>query len=97
MFEIVSFAGEVGECQVPYQNCVPNDPSIEDMKRVVVTQELRPDIDQRWSKNEVRELIHPFQIRLLIIGVYLAVKCTVQSQPFVDYVYDSLSLSLSLR
>ena len=47
--------GEVGEYQVPYQNCVPNDPSIEDMKKVVVTDEVRPDIDERWIKNEVKK------------------------------------------
>ena len=45
--------GDVGEYQVPYQNCVPNDPSIEDMKKVVVTQEIRPGIDERWNSHEV--------------------------------------------
>ena len=51
---LLSFCtGDVGEYQVPYQNCVPNDPSIEDMKKVVVTQEIRPDINERWNSNEV--------------------------------------------
>jgi hypothetical protein len=45
--------GDVGEYQVPYQNCVPNDPSIEDMKKIVVTQEIRPGIDERWNNHEV--------------------------------------------
>lgn len=45
--------GDVGEYQVPYQNCVPNDPSIEDMKKAVVTQEIRPGIDERWNSHEV--------------------------------------------
>ena len=36
-----------------YQNCVPNDPSIEDMRKVVVAQGLRPDIDERWKACEV--------------------------------------------
>ena len=53
MFSICFLPGEVGEYQVPYQNCVPNDPSIEDMKKVVVTQGIRPDIDERWKKSEV--------------------------------------------
>lgn len=52
-FVCVVPVGDVGEYQVPYQNCVPNDPSIEDMKKVVVTQEIRPGIDERWNKHEV--------------------------------------------
>ena len=52
-FSICFLPGEVGEYQVPYQNCVPNDPSIDDMKKVVVTQGIRPDIDERWKKSEV--------------------------------------------
>lgn len=47
------YTGDVGEYQVPYQNCVPNDPSIEDMKKVVVTQGIRPGIDERWDNHEV--------------------------------------------
>ena len=50
---VLCCAGDVGEYQVPYQNCVPNDPSIEDMKKVVVTQEIRPGIDERWNSHEV--------------------------------------------
>ena len=57
--------GEVGEYQVPYQNCVPNDPSIEDMKKIVVTEGLRPDLEERWKTSEVSNMLHPFVFQYL--------------------------------
>ena len=43
---------------MPYQNCVPNDPSMEDMKKIVVTEGLRPDLEERWKRSEVRNAPH---------------------------------------
>lgn len=42
------------EYQLPYYDCVPPDPSFEDMKEVVCTKGIRPDIPLRWQYNEVR-------------------------------------------
>lgn len=42
------------EYQLPYYDCVPPDPSFEDMKEAVCTKGIRPDIPLRWQYNEVR-------------------------------------------
>ncbi|CAL8106614.1 unnamed protein product [Orchesella dallaii] len=48
------------ECEdydIPYKDCVPPDPSFEDMKKVVCDHNLRPDIPTRWNKSKfLREL-----------------------------------------
>uniref|UniRef100_UPI00358FFE6E TGF-beta receptor type-1-like isoform X2 n=1 Tax=Myxine glutinosa TaxID=7769 RepID=UPI00358FFE6E len=36
------------EYQLPYHECVPSDPSVEEMRRVVCDQKLRPTIPARW-------------------------------------------------
>uniref|UniRef100_A0A8C4R0S1 receptor protein serine/threonine kinase n=1 Tax=Eptatretus burgeri TaxID=7764 RepID=A0A8C4R0S1_EPTBU len=36
------------EYQLPYHDCVPSDPSVEEMRRVVCDQKLRPNIPARW-------------------------------------------------
>ncbi|KAK2720640.1 hypothetical protein QYM36_004509, partial [Artemia franciscana] len=38
--------------QLPYYDCVPKDPSFEDMHAVVVAKRIRPDIPQNWYKLE---------------------------------------------
>lgn len=38
---------------MPYYDIVPNDPSFDDMKKVVVTEKKRPDIPNRWRRDEV--------------------------------------------
>ncbi|XP_045601597.1 bone morphogenetic protein receptor type-1B isoform X2 [Procambarus clarkii] len=39
--------------QLPYFNCVPPDPSFEDMHEVVCVKGIRPEIPLRWHCNEV--------------------------------------------
>ena len=39
---------------MPYYDCVPCDPSLEDMKEVVCEQRHRPEIPNRWQSYEVR-------------------------------------------
>ncbi|XP_071540457.1 bone morphogenetic protein receptor type-1B [Panulirus ornatus] len=41
------------EYQLPYFDCVPPDPSFEDMHEVVCVRGVRPDIPLRWHYNEV--------------------------------------------
>lgn len=39
--------------QVPFQGLVPPDPSVEDMKRVVVIDKTTPTIPKKWNYNKV--------------------------------------------
>ncbi|XP_022900135.1 bone morphogenetic protein receptor type-1B isoform X1 [Onthophagus taurus] len=38
---------------LPYYDCVPNDPSFEEMQQVVCVKKVRPEISTRWSKDDV--------------------------------------------
>ncbi|XP_074001780.1 activin receptor type-1C isoform X1 [Numenius arquata] len=62
-----SVGGITEEYQLPYYDVVPSDPSIEDMRRVVCEQKLRPNIPNQWQSCEalramgrvMRECWHP--------------------------------------
>lgn len=41
------------EYAVPYYDCVPSDPSFEDMLQVVCLKKIRPQIPTRWEKDKV--------------------------------------------
>ncbi|XP_010187492.1 PREDICTED: activin receptor type-1C [Mesitornis unicolor] len=47
-----SVGGITEEYQLPYYDVVPSDPSIEDMRRVVCEQKLRPNIPNQWQTCE---------------------------------------------
>ncbi|XP_015267029.1 PREDICTED: activin receptor type-1C isoform X1 [Gekko japonicus] len=47
-----SVGGIVEEYQLPYHDVVPSDPSIEDMRKVVCEQKLRPNIPNQWQSCE---------------------------------------------
>jgi len=38
---------------LPYYDLVPSDPSVEEMRKVVCEQKLRPNIPNRWQSCEV--------------------------------------------
>lgn len=42
------------EYQLPYYDLVPSDPSIEEMRKVVCDQRLRPNVPNWWQSYEVR-------------------------------------------
>lgn len=42
------------EYQLPYYDLVPSDPSIEEMRRLVCEQKVRPNIPNWWQSYEVR-------------------------------------------
>lgn len=44
---------KVEEYALPYYNCVPSDPSFEDMYGIVCAKKMRPEIPLRWEANEV--------------------------------------------
>ncbi|KAK3932432.1 Bone morphogenetic protein receptor type-1B [Frankliniella fusca] len=43
----------VDDYQLPYWDCVPSDPSFEDMKDVVCLKKIRPPLPSRWQSEEV--------------------------------------------
>ncbi|TRY53866.1 hypothetical protein DNTS_002809 [Danionella cerebrum] len=47
-----SIGGIHEDYQLPFYDLVPSDPSVEDMKRVVCDQKLRPNIPNRWQSCE---------------------------------------------
>ncbi|XP_069081250.1 activin receptor type-1C isoform X1 [Pleurodeles waltl] len=44
--------GVIDEHQLPYYDMVPSDPTIEDMRKVVCDQKLRPNIPNQWQSCE---------------------------------------------
>lgn len=46
--------GVCEDYQIPYYEYVPNDPSFEDMKKVVSVDQQRPQTLSRWDTNEVK-------------------------------------------
>ncbi|XP_041322009.1 activin receptor type-1C [Pyrgilauda ruficollis] len=49
--------GITEEYQLPYYDLVPSDPSIEDMRRVVCEQKLRPSIPNQWQSCEALRVL----------------------------------------
>ncbi|XP_053554292.1 activin receptor type-1C [Bombina bombina] len=47
-----SVGGVVDEYQLPFYDLVPSDPSLEDMRKVVCEQKLRPNIPNQWQSFE---------------------------------------------
>ena len=48
------FTGLHEDFQLPYYDLVPSDPTIEDMRKVVCEQKLRPNVPNQWQSCEVR-------------------------------------------
>ncbi|OWF49791.1 bone morphogenetic protein receptor type-1B-like [Mizuhopecten yessoensis] len=44
--------GIVEDHQVPYYDCVLNDPSFDEMRKIVCIEKIRPAIPNRWSSDE---------------------------------------------
>jgi hypothetical protein len=57
---------QVDEYQVPYFDCVPNDPSFDDMDTVVNMKGIRPEIQDRWESEEV---IFPLHLLFCLLTV----------------------------
>ena len=47
-------SGIYEDYQLPYHDLVQSDPSVEEMRKVVCDQKLRPNIPNRWQSCEVR-------------------------------------------
>eukprot|EP00731_Ephydatia_muelleri_P004617 Em0002g793a len=50
-------SGKAPEYAVPYQGHVPHDPSVEEMRDIVVLREIRPELEERWNRNEVLAVV----------------------------------------
>lgn len=48
------FSGQQLDYQLPYYDCVPDDPSIEEMRVIVCDVKRRPLAEDTWYKYEVR-------------------------------------------
>lgn len=58
---------QADEYMLPYANLVGSDPSIEDMRLVLIVQGARPEIPMRWKCDNVR--ISKLIIYLLFINM----------------------------
>ncbi|XP_021434837.2 activin receptor type-1C [Oncorhynchus mykiss] len=52
-----SIRGLQEDFQVPYYDMVPSDPSVEDMRKIVCDQKLRPNIPNQWQSCEALRVI----------------------------------------
>jgi hypothetical protein len=52
------------EYQVPYFDMVPNDPSFEDMRKVVCVENIRPTLSPRWAKSYALQSV----VKLMLEG-----------------------------
>lgn len=50
------YEGIVEDYKPPFYDVVPNDPSFEDMRKVVCVDQQRPNIPNRWFSDPVRVL-----------------------------------------
>lgn len=74
LWEMARRCGIPDEYQPPYYDCVPPDPALEDMRRVVCVEKRRPNVPNRWHSDPVSTvlsstyciLIYHFQLYQLI-------------------------------
>lgn len=52
---VLNVPGIHEDYQLPYYDLVQSDPSVEEMRKVVCEQKLRPNIPNRWQSCEVRK------------------------------------------
>ena len=51
---ILLLGSRAEEYQLPYYQFVSHDPSLHDMRKVVVTEMMRPPVETWWKNDEVR-------------------------------------------
>jgi activin receptor type-1 len=50
--------GIAEDYKVPYYDCVPSDPSFEEMRKVVCLDNYRPSVPNRWTSDAVSIYMH---------------------------------------
>jgi bone morphogenetic protein receptor type-1B len=71
--------------QLPYFNCVPSDPSFEDMHEVVCVKRIRPHIPPRWESEEVGETLFSYNLSFCYNLI-----CCIMMQADLHLIYLSL-------
>lgn len=51
---------QADEYMLPYANLVNSDPSVDDMRVVLIMQGSRPEIPMRWKCDNVRTMLYIF-------------------------------------
>lgn len=69
------FSGIHEEYQLPYYDLVPSDPSIEEMRKVVCDQKLRPNIPNWWQSYEVGKFIYIYIYIIISYIITLLLLC----------------------
>ena len=70
----------MNEYQLPYYDSVSHDPSFEEMRKVVVGQNIRPGIEKRWKDDEVCvHIVNPENDRLISPELMVAMLGTAYS------------------
>lgn len=66
--------GFAEEYKVPYYDVVPSDPGFDDMRKVVVVDNYRPSIPNRWSSDsvslEISFVVIPKQLPSILFSHY---------------------------
>ncbi|XP_026318428.1 TGF-beta receptor type-1 isoform X3 [Hyposmocoma kahamanoa] len=57
LWEMARRCGIPDDYQPPYYDCVPPDPALEDMRRVVCVEKRRPNVPNRWHSDPVLSAI----------------------------------------
>jgi bone morphogenetic protein receptor type-1B len=56
------------DCQLPYFDCVPADPSYDDMHQAVCVKKMRPVVPVRWESEDVSVTDWLSRLRFLILS-----------------------------
>ncbi|XP_037035584.1 activin receptor type-1 isoform X2 [Bradysia coprophila] len=90
-------SGIAEEYKIPYYDVVPSDPSFEDMRKVVCTDNYRPSIPNRWSSDQIlsgmaklmRECWHQNpNVRLSVLRIKKTIQKLSASDHKVQLIYD---------
>lgn len=78
-------SGIAEEYKIPYYDVVPSDPSFEDMRKVVCTDNYRPSIPNRWSSDQVIDIFICLGTwnELILIDLHLIVSSTNAYKKFM--------------
>lgn len=62
--------GIADDYKPPFHDVVPNDPSFEDMKKVVCLDGQRPILSNRWSSDQVNLLLKYFCVSRKFLNIF---------------------------
>lgn len=80
MYNRLELNGEVNKYSLPFERDVSKDPSFEEMRHVVVTKKMRPQLEQHSNESEYEQVnlfvFHYFTQYLLLIYVLADIEFT---------------------